>query len=80
MCFLSGEYPRSRFSSVTKGIVVAKKMSRKVSRRRGQTGLHSQRWCPNEGAPRHAPAPLRRKSDTVLGEDPLDSVASEFMS
>ena len=34
----------------------------------------------DEGAPRHAPAPLRRRSDTVLGEDPLDSVASEFMS
>ena len=34
----------------------------------------------DEGAPRHAPAPLRRRSDTVLGEEPLDSVASEFMS
>ena len=34
----------------------------------------------DEGAPRHALAPLRRRSDTVVGEDPLDSVASEFTS
>ena len=34
----------------------------------------------DEGAPRHAPAPLRRRSDTVLGKEPLDGVASEFMS
>ena len=33
-----------------------------------------------EGAPRHALAPLRSRRDTVLGEEPLDSVASEFMS
>ena len=34
----------------------------------------------DEGAPRHALASLRGRRDTVLGEDPLDGVASEFMS
>ena len=34
----------------------------------------------DEGAPRHALAPLRGRHDTVVGEDPLDGVASEFMS
>ena len=33
-----------------------------------------------EGAPRHALAPLRSRRNTVLGEEPLDGVASEFMS
>ena len=41
---------------------------------------HGAPMSPDEGAPRHALAPLRRRSDTVVGEDPLDSVASEFMS
>ena len=33
-----------------------------------------------ESAPRHALAPLRSRRDTVLGEEPLDGVVSEFMS
>ena len=49
----------------------------------GETGL-SQAMAPpmslDEGAPRHALAPLRGRRDTVVGEDPLDGVASEFMS
>ena len=34
----------------------------------------------DEGAPRHTLAPLRGRRDTVLGEGPLDGVASEFIS
>ena len=34
----------------------------------------------DEGAPRHTLASLRGRRDTVLGEGPLDGVASEFIS